>query len=338
LAEPVVNGDWYLAPYADGSVRGVRIDLPSLVQDVTEEMRRRGLLGAEAEVVSPAANMPLSRLSSLHLPVESPLWERERAEIDRHYGLKTALLAGSALLGLALFSLLFLAQLRKWRFVELKSDFVAAVSHELRTPLASIRLMAETLERKLSGTPGAKDYPQRIVREADGLSFLVENLLSFHRIDKGRWVPRRSRVRLEELVGALRTDLAHWSDRPVQLRADVGSVELDADAPLLRLLFSNLGRNACAYNTRTPVELDIRAEAGGRVLFRDNGVGIPERDWERAFGEFQRLRGSGPEVHGSGLGLALCRRIMALHGGTLRITQSSPEGTTFELTFPETAS
>ena len=202
LSEAVVNGDWYLEPYADGSVRGVAIDLPSLVQDLTEEMRGRGLLGPEGEVVSPAANMRLSRFATLRLPVESPQWARESADIQQHYRLKTALLAGCALLGLGLFALLFLAQLRKWRFVELKSDFVAAVSHELRTPLASIRLMAETLERKLYGTPGAKDYPQRIVREADGLSFLVENLLSFHRIDKGRWVPRRSRVRLEELVGA----------------------------------------------------------------------------------------------------------------------------------------
>jgi signal transduction histidine kinase len=83
------------------------------------------------------------------------------------------------------------------------------------------------------------------------------------------------------------------------------------------------------------VRLHVETLPDGRVRFSDNGVGIPEAEWERIFGEFYRLSGQGREVPGSGLGLALCRRIMHLHGGTLRVAASSPEGTTFELTFPE---
>ncbi len=212
---------------------------------------------------------------------------------------------------------------------------MATVSHELRTPLASIRLLAETLEWRLAQGTEARDYPARIIHEADGLGFLVENLLSFNRIDKGRWVPHLSRVRLDELVATLRRDVEAWAQVPVELTADVGERELNADPQLLRLLLANLARNACAYNTRSPVRLHVEALADGRVRFSDNGVGIPQAEWERIFGEFYRLRGQGREVPGSGLGLALCQRIMRLHGGTLRVATSSPEGTTFELTFPE---
>jgi signal transduction histidine kinase len=119
----------------------------------------------------------------------------------------------------------------------------------------------------------------------------------------------------------------------------VGDVELEVDPSLLRLLLSNLARNACAYNRRNPVELSLRAYPhpghGCVVLFGDNGIGIPESEWENVFGDFYRLDSQGTEVHGSGLGLALCRKIMALHGGRISIDSSGPQGTTFSLLFPE---
>jgi signal transduction histidine kinase len=199
-------------------------------------------------------------------------------------------------------------------------------------------VLAETLQRRLGDSPEVRDYFTRILQTTDGLHFLVENILSFNRIDKGRWAPRRARVRLDELLSHLPTDLDGATEVPVRLSVDLEDVELDVDPSLIRLLFSNLGRNACVYNQRNPVELTIRAytQPWGdcTVLFSDNGIGIPESEWGRVFDEFYRLTPEGTEVHGSGLGLALCRRIMAVHGGSLRITASSPQGTTFALTFP----
>jgi signal transduction histidine kinase len=71
------------------------------------------------------------------------------------------------------------------------------------------------------------------------------------------------------------------------------------------------------------------------VLFSDNGVGIPASEWENVFQDFYRLTQAGMEVHGSGLGLALCRKIMKLHGGDIHVVTSGPEGTTFALNFHE---
>jgi signal transduction histidine kinase len=330
----LLRSGWYLEPMKTDAVRGVAVDLVVLMAALTGEMRERGLLGEDGWVRL-AGEGEVVPLALLRLAVETPRWAREEAALEERFRLKTGLVAVCAALAVVIAVLALVVQQRKYRFLELKSDFVATVSHELRTPLASIRLLAETLERRAAGVAWARDYPARILRDTDGLSFLVENLLSFNRIDKGRWVARPERVKLEELVGTLRRDVEGWPPVPVELTSDAGEAELFADPQLMRLLFANLARNAIAYNTRNPVRLHVAALPGGRVRFSDNGVGIPEAEWERVFGEFYRLQGRGPEVPGSGLGLALCQRILRLHGGTLRIVASSPEGTTFELFFPE---
>jgi signal transduction histidine kinase len=338
LTGPTLIGErWYVEPREE-LVRGIAVDLDAHLGDLARDMRERNLFGPDGRVrlKAPGAVQPLE---SLRLEVVVPQWLAAETAIEQRYGLKTLLVATCGALAVAIVVMAVVAQHGRYRYVELKSDFVATVSHELRTPLASIRLMGETLERKLAHAPEVRDYPARIIQAADGLHFLVENILSFNRIDKGRWKPRPTRVRLEELLGMLRADLEGTTSVPVRLTSDVGDVELEVDPSLLRLLLSNLARNACAYNRSNPVELSLRAYPhaghGCVVLFGDNGIGIPESEWENVFRDFYRLSSQGPEVHGSGLGLALCRKIMALHGGRISITQSGPRGTTFSLFFPE---
>jgi signal transduction histidine kinase len=340
LSGPTLIGQrWYVEPQED-SAQGIAVELEPLLLQLTREMHARGFFTPDKDAqVHLASIRSVQPLGSLRLEVVIPRVAAAEAAIEQRYGLKTVLVSTCGALALAIGVLAVVAQQRKYRFLELKSDFVNTVSHELRTPLASIRLLAETLERKLRHHPEVRDYPARLIQASDGLHFLVENILSFNRIDKGRWVPRIGQVRLEELLASLRTDVEAATSVPVQLTVDVGDVELEADPSLLRLLLANLGRNACIYNRRSPVVLSVRAhvqEGGGStVLFSDNGIGIPESEWENVFQDFYRVGQPGTEeVHGSGLGLALCRRIMALHGGRLRITASSPEGTTFSLLFP----
>jgi signal transduction histidine kinase len=338
LSEPTLYGErWYMEQHGE-NVWGIAVEPEKLLAAITQEMRQRKLLEEDDEVRLGHIGA-VQPLASLKLEAVIPRWDAEEEASDRRYGLKTLLVGICGALAVAIAALAGLAQHRKYRFLELKSDFVATVSHELRTPLASIRLLAETLEMRAGGSPEVRDYPARIIQAADGLHFLVENILSFNRIDKGRWLPQFTLVRLEELIGTLRTDLSGASRVPVQLTADVGDVELWADPSLVRLLLSNLGRNACAYNRSNPVELSVRVHVtpgnGYTVLFTDNGIGIPESEWENVFQDFYRLTHPGPEVHGSGLGLALCRRIMHVHGGQIRVAASSSQGTTFAFTFPE---
>ncbi|MBZ4415670.1 HAMP domain-containing sensor histidine kinase [Myxococcus sp. RHSTA-1-4] len=339
IVGPTLLGQQWYVEQRDEAVYGIFVkDLDALLLPIAEDMRARRLLDANdrLRLELEASAQPLS---TLQMAVDMPQWTRAEADIEARYGLKTVLVAVCGFLAVAIFALSVVSQQRKYRYLELKSDFVATVSHELRTPLASIRLLGETLERKLAQAPEMRDYPARIVQAADGLHFLVENILSFNRIDKGRWKLRTSRVRLEDLMKPLRDDLAGATTEPVELTTDVGDAELEADPYLLRLLFSNLGRNACVYNRRSPVAVSVSAQViPGHfctVLFQDNGVGIPVSEWENVFLDFYRLTQPGPEVHGSGLGLALCRKIMKLHGGDIQVASSGPEGTTFALTFLE---
>ncbi|MCP3101853.1 ATP-binding protein [Myxococcus sp. K15C18031901] len=338
LQEPTLVGEQWYVEHRGEVIYGVAVDIPAMLRPIADDMRARRLFGADGSVRL-AGGQAVLPLQALEVRVDLPEWSRAEADIEARYGLKTLLVAVCGALAVAIVALAVVSQQRKYRFLELKSDFVATVSHELRTPLASIRLLGETLERKVAHVPEVRDYPARIVQAADGLHFLVENLLSFNRIDKGRWTLRPSRVRLEELINPLRDDLASATSAPVELATDLGDTELEADPSLLRLLFSNLGRNACAYNRRTPVRISVSAQVyeghGCTVLFQDNGVGIPESEWENVFLDFYRVTPPGQEVHGSGLGLALCQKIMKLHHGDIQVATSTPEGTTFALTFPE---
>lgn len=331
----LAEGTLYVRPEAPDLVVGVVADVESLVEGVRSEMYARGLL-EEADTLTLAAlpKGPLG-LDALQFDVDAPRFVALRAEAQRRFWLKTVFVVLCGVLATTIVALAMVFQSRRHRFLELKSNFVAAVSHELRTPLASIRLMAETLERRTRGIPRVRDYPTRIVGEIDELAFLVENLLSFNRLDKGRWKPRRELFDAEDLVAGLRDDLENFGPERVELQTDgFDELTLWADPELLRLLLRNLAKNACAYNERDPVCLELSATEtadGWRVDFSDNGVGIEPADRTRVFGDFYRARAT--RSRGSGLGLAICRQIMHAHQGSIEIASSGPAGTTFALTF-----
>jgi signal transduction histidine kinase len=328
---------WYVEPLGRDGARGVKVGSTALIESIREQMRERGLLDDEDRLALSRTDTP-APLSTLVVALESPRMVAAVSELESRYRLKALLLGFSGALALVIIGLAVLAHERKVRFLALRSEFVSTVSHELRTPLSAIRVMAETLERRVAGVPGAGNYPSRIIAEADALGRLVENILTYNRLEKGRWEARREQVPLEELIHRVVEEASAQNATRVELKAEgLTGVSVPGDPELLRMLLSNLVHNACRYTTRSPVELRVEARKDGAtvVRFSDNGVGIPRESWEAVLEEFRRLRREGlPARGGSGLGLAICRRIMSLHGGTVHVAASSPEGTTFELTFP----
>jgi two-component system sensor histidine kinase SenX3 len=341
LEEPTLTGGgtWYVEPPRNDRVRGISVKLPALLDEISATMRARSLIGAGDHIRGPAATQSLP-VSALSVSVESPRWQPALRDVEDRYQLKAALQVVIAALVFGVMALAVLIYRRRHRFLELKSGFVSAVSHELRTPLASIRLMAETLERRTQGMPKARDYPTRIIRDIDSLSFLVENILSFSRLDRGRWIAKRERIQLADVVAKLEQERDSWARRPAtQAAAGLEQMEMMADPDLVHLLLTNLARNATAYCERNPCEIHIeaaRGDDGWLLQVRDNGVGIEAPQHERIFDDFYR-GGSSKSERGSGLGLAICRKIMEAHGGTISVGQSSPAGTTFELRFPDVA-
>lgn len=335
----VDDGRWVLRPAGSGRVEGVRVDRDELIGVVLAEMRDRGLLG-DGDTIrgGPDTGAPVP-LSHLGLVVDSPAWAATAADVEARFRWKVGLLLGSAAVALAFAALALAFQRQGRRVLALQGAFVATVSHELRTPLATIRLLAETLERRLTELPGAKDYPARIVRAVDGLAFLVENLLSAQRLDRGRGLAERATVKLDDLLHRIVEDTS--ASLGVDARVDLSGVHapsIDVDPGLATVLFANLVRNAFLYTTRRPVALAVSSERrGGSVVVRvtDNGDGFGPEERTTLFAAFHRgAAAAARSAPGTGLGLSLCKRIVELHGGTIALRETSAAGSTFELRFP----
>jgi two-component system, OmpR family, sensor histidine kinase SenX3 len=329
---------WYLEPAAGGA-EGLTVDLAPMLAAIADRMRSGGLLAAgdRLDVRVPASHAVA--LGDLRVGVTSPAAGAARDAIGRRTLVKLGLLALCGAMALAIAVLGVALQGRRQRILEIKAQFVAGVSHELRTPLASMRVLAETLLRRTQNLEQVRDYPARLLRDVDGMSFLVENILSFNRMGRGLWQPRPEPLHIGELVAGVCDEAAERAGRSLRLQVDLDERDatVAADPELVRLLVRNLAVNAIGYNRRDPVEIGVRARRGDdgslTVDFSDNGVGIAPGERERVFEDFYRGQGS-ESARGSGLGLALCRRVMALHGGTIAIQRSDDSGTVFRLWFP----
>jgi signal transduction histidine kinase len=337
LAPATAGALWYLEPSADGA-EGLLVDLRPVLAGIAARMRRSALLAPDDQIDLRAPATRAAALEDLQIGVTMRADHAARAAILRRHLVKLGLLVLCGGMALSIGLLGIALQDRRRRILEIKAQFVAGVSHELRTPLASMRVLAETLLRRTQNLEQVRDYPMRLLRDVDGMSFLVENILSFNRLGRDRWQVRPEILNLRELVTVVCEEAAERAGRSLRLLLTLEEGEtMDADPELLRLLIRNLAANALGYNRRDPVEIRVQAARGSdrslTVLFADNGVGIAASERERVFDDFYRGQGS-EGLRGSGLGLALCRRVMALHGGTIVIEQSDPSGTLFRLWFP----
>jgi signal transduction histidine kinase len=230
---------------------------------------------------------------------------------------------------------------RERRLAELKASFVANVSHELRTPLASILLMAENLA---AGRPadesGRARYHALIRREALRLARLVDDVLDFSRLERGKPLDlQREPVDLAALGREWREDCATWSAEhglALTFSTDelTGSATIDRDA-LRRVLF-NLLDNARKHSGSRTLDVELAA-TGAEFCFSvtDHGRGIPAAQREHVFEPFARLAEGPDAAPGTGLGLAIAREIVHAHGGTITAREPAQgTGARFEVRVP----
>ena len=224
------------------------------------------------------------------------------------------------------------------RLVRAERELLADVSHELRTPLARIRV---ALELAAEGDQArARRYLLVIASDLAELERMVDDVLTAARLDQaGGDLPlRREPV---ELAGLLDEAAARFRElrpsRVLEQRSEGLPVRLEADPALLRRALDNLLDNAAKYSDpAAPVELSARGDGDAVVVeVRDHGIGIDPADRPRLFTPFfrtdrSRARGTG----GVGLGLALVKRIVEAHGGTVEVESAPGQGTTFRLRLP----
>ncbi len=223
----------------------------------------------------------------------------------------------------------------------LKSDFIANVSHELKTPLSLIRMFGEMLATgRTKGPDSAKEYAQIITRESERLSRLIDNVLDFARIERGKAAYSFAIGDLGEVLSRALDVYRYRFDREqmalhVEIAEDLPPVRIDESA--MTLVVMNLVDNALKY-AADGKEISVAVtQAGGRVKLavRDRGPGIPDDERERIFDRFYRGRDvRGRPVRGSGIGLSLVKHIAQAHGGSVEVDSTPGHGSTFTVWLP----
>ncbi|MFO1056364.1 MAG: ATP-binding protein [Dongiaceae bacterium] len=225
---------------------------------------------------------------------------------------------------------------------ELKLRFMSNMTHEFRTPLNAILALTRLLLDRSDGPLTAEQEKQvTFVRQsAAALSELVNDLLDIAKVDAGKATTSNAEFAVADLFGALRGML-----RPLRVGAEVELVfEAPADLPPIRgderkvsQILRNFVSNALKFTERGSVVVSAALDAGRRIIFavRDTGIGIAPEHHETIFEEFAQVENPlQSRVKGTGLGLALSRRLAELMGGRIRLESAPGAGSTFYLELP----
>lgn len=224
---------------------------------------------------------------------------------------------------------------------EAKSAFIAGLSHELRTPLSAIISYSDILEGEISGPllDSQKEHVRRVRSAAWHLMGIINEILTFSRVDAGRELIHRETVDLGAVALAalsLVEPQAEQKGLAVRCHLPEHAVEAETDPGKLRQILVNLLGNAVKFTDRGQVELSVWSEPEA-VYFcvRDTGPGIPPEHLERIFEPFTQVEPSATgSKSGSGLGLPVSRRLARLLGGDLKVESTTGEGSRFTLSLP----
>ncbi|HEX5071385.1 MAG TPA: ATP-binding protein [Vicinamibacterales bacterium] len=228
---------------------------------------------------------------------------------------------------------------REARLNQLRSEFVSGVTHELKTPISIMRLYGETLLRQPAlAEAERRDFYRVIGRESARLGRLVDQVLTFSRVERGDAQYDLQRGDLAPVVAGIADDYADWLEHlgfRVQRELPDSLPAVRFDAAALSQAVVNLLDNAVKFSGASRNIALRLAAADGRVTFEveDAGVGIPTKDRERIFERFYRAPNDSGKG-GSGLGLFMVRHIMEAHGGRAEVDSQPGQGSCFRLIFP----
>jgi PAS domain S-box-containing protein len=218
-------------------------------------------------------------------------------------------------------------------------QFAYVASHDLSEPLRMVTSYLQLLRRRYGDGQLGADADEFISHAVDGavrMRALIEDLLSYSRA--GRSVEPRA-VDCEDLVASVLTDLAPAID-DAGARIEVGELPtVLGDRIQLRQVFQNLLANALKFRRGPGVRVWVeasRSTIGWAFTIADDGIGIPPGQQERVFEMFQRVHGR-DDYEGTGIGLAICRKIVEHHGGTIGVTTRPGGGTEFRFEWPAAA-
>jgi signal transduction histidine kinase len=216
--------------------------------------------------------------------------------------------------------------------------FASMASHDLKSPLRNISSFIQLINRKIKkyDDPDLKEYLEFVRVSANQMSQLIEDILQYSKVDS--YLKDTKPVALEDVILKAKNNLrSSIASKKALIDHDNLPVVKGYSSQLV-LLFQNLIENGLKYNTNDIPSVKItykETPATHEISFKDNGIGISDEYFSHVFEMFKRLHSSS-EYEGSGVGLAICKKIVDAHAGTIRIESELEKGTTFHISLPKT--
>jgi len=225
------------------------------------------------------------------------------------------------------------------KLAQKKDDFISAVSHELRTPLTSIRMYSEMLEKNwVKSKDKLAEYYRSMRQESERLSRLIENMLDFSRIQRGRKKYTFSIGDLNKCIeGVVEMMAPYAAQNGFSIKTHLEQLEQTAfDSDAVKQIVVNLLDNAIKYARNADDKIvTVRTRSNGQFVFievEDHGPGVPHRQRKKIFEEFYRTEAEATrETAGTGLGLALVKKFAQAHNGFVEILTAKPAGVIFRV-------
>lgn len=218
----------------------------------------------------------------------------------------------------------------------LRKDFIENVSHEFQTPLSAIEGYAALLQNQSLTTQKRQEYAKRILVNARRLSDLSGNILLLSRLEHQELEIQKETYALDEQIReAILLFETKWTQKELCLEVDLSAIRYKGNKELLMQVWQNLIGNAVKFvSQKGEIRITLRIEKNNVIVtVADNGIGMSEAVQKRIYEKFYQADTSRTGI-GNGLGLALAKRIVDLHNGTLTVASAEGKGTMFTVTLP----
>lgn len=223
---------------------------------------------------------------------------------------------------------------------ELQKSFVSNASHELRTPLAAIKSEIQVALQKERSTEEYQHILKLLLGDNQRLIKVINGLLQLAKSEEIEADAQKTEVRIDEILFDVQDQLLQlYPDYTIfidfeEIPDEDAYLKVLGNGQLLATLFQNLIENACKYSSQKTAKVVLSYSKTDTVVkVKDNGIGIATHELERIFEPFYRSSETST-IKGHGIGLSICRKIVALHKGKLTVTSMLGKGSTFTVTLP----
>ncbi|QXU43600.1 ATP-binding protein [Pedobacter sp. D749] len=221
-----------------------------------------------------------------------------------------------------------------------KDDFMGMVSHELKTPLTSLQAYLQVLQREANLTENTtqQNVLAKSIKQVRNMNSMINSFLNISRLDSGKMLIEKSKIDLPQLFAELEEEMLSSIHTHIIVFEPVQALTLYADREKISQVIHNLAGNAVKYSemgTRITIACTAPDQNRLKLTVSDEGIGIAGEDQHLIFERYHRVQN--PQIGsiaGFGIGLYLCREIIALHHGQISVEKSNSEGTTFSVELP----